>query len=47
MIKEVLVINGCISLMLAGIYISYKSSNYKLAVAYIGIGIANLILMLR
>ena len=47
MIKEILTINGCVSLILAGIYISYKIKDYKLGVAYLGVGIANLIFMLR
>jgi len=47
MIREILVINGCVSLMLAGLFISYKLKDYKLGIAYIGVGIANLILMLR
>lgn len=47
MIKEILTLNGCISLILAGIYISYKTRDYKLSLAYLGIGIANIILFLR
>jgi len=47
MIKEILTINGCVSLILAGIYISYKTRDYKLSLAYLGVGIANLIFMLR
>jgi hypothetical protein len=47
MIKEILVINGCVSLMMAGLFVSYKLKNYKLGVAYIGVGIANLIFMLK
>jgi hypothetical protein len=47
MIKEILVINGCVSLMMAGLFVSYKLKDYKLGVAYIGVGIANLIFMLK
>jgi len=47
MIKEILIINGCVSLILAGLYISYKTSDYKLSLAYLGVGIANLIFMLK
>ena len=47
MIKEILVINGCVSLMLAGLYIGYKAHNIRLALAFIGVGVANLIFMLN
>jgi len=47
MIKEILTLNGCISLMLAGIYVAYRLKDYKLGIAYMGIGIANVILLMR
>jgi hypothetical protein len=47
MLKEILVINGCVSLIVAGLFVSYQVKDYKLGVAYIGVGIANLIFMLQ
>ena len=42
-----LVINGCVSLMIAGIFIGLKGGSIGLAFANVCIGIANLIFMLR
>jgi hypothetical protein len=47
MIKEILVINGCVSLMLAGLYVSYQLNSKWIGLAYVCVGIANLIFMLR
>ncbi len=47
MIKEILVINGCVSLILAGIYVAIKLNSISLGLANIFVGIANLIFMLR
>ena len=47
MIKEILIINGCASLILGGLFVSYKQKDYKLGVACMCVGIANLILMLK
>jgi len=42
-----LVINGCVSLMIAGIFIRLKGGSIGLAFANVCVGIANLIFMLR
>ena len=47
MIYKILVINGCVSLIIAGILMAIKFNDCLLGIANIFVGTANLIFMLR
>ena len=47
MIYKILIINGCCSIILAGLIVAYQTKSFGLASANICVGIANLIFMLK
>ena len=47
MIYKILVINGCVSLMIVGLFTAIKLKDIPLGVANFCVGLANLIFMLK